>query len=155
MKIWIMKIDEIFQIINFWNYLKWKINKLLECFQFVKQKFDKKKWAIVQLFVYSIFRPTRNFATLICALWYKTIFSIFIFHQQTHNFVRSTFERSLMNFKIRSISHSKILPFEISTLTQNFISFKPPAKISTWRNIIQRWPYFGSHNRIRSATYVK
>ena len=63
-----MKIDEVVQIINFWNYLKWKINKLLECFQLAKQKFDKKKWAIVQLFVYSIFRPTRNFATLICAL---------------------------------------------------------------------------------------
>ena len=55
LKIFKLEILGILVIANFWNFLSWKINKLLEFFEFGKPKFGSKNWQFWN-------RPCRKFA---------------------------------------------------------------------------------------------
>ena len=68
----------IVQIGNFWNCPNCKINKFLECFQLVKRKFGSKNGQFSNHSFIQYSAVLAILAILIFALWYKSIFSIFI-----------------------------------------------------------------------------
>ena len=115
LEIFKLQIFRLFLIENFWNCRNWKITKSLKIFQFVKLKFGSINWQFQNYSSIRYFALLAIFLTLIFALWYKLISSIFISYfsaSQVLQFYIWTF----VNFWIQNVSHSKTLLFKIEGL---------------------------------------
>ena len=92
-----------------------KINKRLNFVQFGKKKFGSKNWQSWNCLSVRYSALLAIFPIFIFALWYKSIFLIFISYF-SNPWVRSLYIWTFVNFQIRNVSYFKMLLFEISTL---------------------------------------
>ena len=98
------EIFRIFQFRNFWDSRSWKINEFLEFFKFRKPKFVFQKLAILELFVHSMFRITRNFANshIFPLTWINFLNFYFLFQWLVSS--------AVLHLNVRWFSNSKRQP---------------------------------------------